>query len=139
LSPTELEDKVLFVVKRNSPALEGNPNQFYKITEANRVVGLLPGKTLGSAVLIQGKSVDVTKVMFCCRDWLDKYFLEPLKRQKWRLEDEDEVEEEQEEDLDLDFGRLELSNRYNSTTNERQLVPRNSYSQPATQTRFNQV
>lgn len=76
LDPEQILGKVVFVVKPNNPILQGSSNKFYKITEATQV---LAGRaTFEGAILIEGRTVEVSKIMFCTEDWYKKFLLDPL-------------------------------------------------------------
>jgi len=83
LSPDLLLGKVIFPVDNSSQLLNGMTNEFYDLREAKR---LLAGAATAEGVLIlEGKTVDVTKIMVFTENWLMKFFINPLKSEAWRI------------------------------------------------------
>ena len=79
LSPKELENKVFF----NNPALcAGSANQFYEIGQIqNRVMVV-------NSIVIGGRSRQVKKIMAYQPSWMERNYLEPMKRLIFRFSPE---------------------------------------------------
>jgi len=83
VSPDLLLGKVLFPVPPGSPLLNGSSNEFYKITEASRI--LAADQVGDDVVVIDGKRVKVTKFMVLSETWLMNHYINPLKAEIGRL------------------------------------------------------
>jgi len=83
LSPDLLMGKVIFPVENGNPILNGSNNEFYDLTEAKRL--LAGAATAEGIIIMEGKTVNVTKIMVFTANWLTKFFLNPLKGEAWRV------------------------------------------------------
>jgi len=83
LSPDLLLGKVIFPVDNGNPLLNGCNNEFYDLTEAKRL--LAGAATAEGVIIMEGKTVNVTKIMVFTTNWLTKFFLNPLKGEAWRV------------------------------------------------------
>jgi len=83
LSPDLLLGKVIFPVDNGNPLLNGSNNEFYDLTEAKRL--LAGAATAEGIIIMEGKTVNVTKIMVFTTNWLTKFFLNPLKGEAWRV------------------------------------------------------
>ena len=83
LSPDEVLNKVMFLVETGSPTLRGKSCEFYNFTEAQRVLSAIP---VGNGVIVvDGKSVNVSRIMVCQESWLLNYYIQPIRQEEARL------------------------------------------------------
>ena len=68
--------KVFIVAEPGSSVLDGGDNNFYKITQATRVIAA----DLDQQVVIDGQSIRVNQVMVCVPNWVIENWLNPLKK-----------------------------------------------------------
>mmetsp|Transcript_3898 Transcript_3898/g.5462 ORF Transcript_3898/g.5462 Transcript_3898/m.5462 type:complete len:395 (-) Transcript_3898:17-1201(-) len=85
VSPDLLVGKVFFPVNAGSDVLNGTSNEFYEISQAKQLIGLVKLSTIASLV-VDGKSVSVMKIMCLTQGWLMANYVEPLKAELWRVE-----------------------------------------------------
>jgi len=83
LSPDEILGKLLFVVRAGSPVLNGRSNEFYEISKATTILAGVSGEI--GTIVYGGKKIQSSTFMVCTENWLETYFIDPLKAECWRL------------------------------------------------------
>jgi len=86
LSPDEFIGKLIFPVEENSRVLNGRSNEFYKLTETKTLTGVVGDQKLEGVVVVQGKQVNVSKIMVFSENWIVRNFIEPMKAEAWRIQ-----------------------------------------------------
>jgi len=74
----EVLDKVIFLDDEHQLLPHGDSNEFYKVKSITSVL------SVDSEALIAGQQTEVTKIMVCTEDWLDRHYFEPLRRNRSR-------------------------------------------------------
>jgi len=82
LSPDILIGKVFIPVESGNQLLNGRSNEFYSVTQGSQLISTY----FDTVILIEGKSVNVTKLMVFTENWFDKYYINPIKAELWRLQ-----------------------------------------------------
>jgi hypothetical protein len=79
-----MENKVFIPVPAGSSCLNGSSNEFYEITQAKSVLAAVP---LGenSAVVINGKSINIQSIMVTTESWLRNNWINPMQSESWRV------------------------------------------------------
>jgi len=88
LSPELLVNKVLFLT--NDPILLNNlSSRYLEVTEASH---LLAGAfTAAESIVIEGRTINISKIMLCNEDWLRNNYFNRIERQAYRLTEPDRV------------------------------------------------
>jgi len=84
LSPDLLRDKVMFVTN-DTVALNGGQSRYLEISEATQV--LAGSFTAEQSIVIEGKTVNINKIMLCTEAWLRNNYYSRLESQVWRIND----------------------------------------------------
>lgn len=77
--PEQMLDSLIFIDEDGSKC-DGAMNKFYLVAEARAA-----GVTVPSRVSVGGRESVVNRVLFFRREWLQKFYIEPLDRNKERL------------------------------------------------------
>jgi len=83
LSPDLLVNKVMFIT--NDPVLlNGKASRYLEITQARNI--LAGAFDAVDSIVIEGRTINITKIMLCSENWLRDNYFTRLRNQAWRLE-----------------------------------------------------